>query len=68
MLIYKFCTGSSYLEFSKGLSFLSEISTTPVPCKLTLCACLHFNIMVKMLSFYKYIYANDFIRSLPFRA
>lgn len=23
--------GSSYLEFSKGLSFLSEISTTPVP-------------------------------------
>lgn len=30
-----FFVGYSYLEFSKGVSFQSELSTTSVPCKLT---------------------------------
>lgn len=35
MLICMFsCIGCSYLEFSKGASFQSGLSTTSVPCKL----------------------------------
>lgn len=37
-LIGIFIAGKSYLEFSKGLSFQSKISTASTPCKCILCA------------------------------